>query len=102
MIRPAFAPGPPQQCLQVSIAECLAYCQTAVPQAQVQQARTALGIRDFQGVLQDQHLDGGVDWRNPAADAGALRAQAALATSAANRRRFTHGLRLPAMSLRGL
>jgi hypothetical protein len=47
-----------------------------VRQAQVQQPRTALGLGHFQRMLQHHYFNLVLRWRNPLADAGALRAQA--------------------------
>ena len=52
-------------------------------QAQVQQPGCAFGLVHFQRVLQDQHLGTVRHRRDPAADAGAVRAQAGGAARAA-------------------
>lgn len=62
--------------------EHLAGQQPAAGQAQVQQARTALGLRDLHRVLQDQHVDLVRRRHDPTAKAGASGSQASRAMEA--------------------
>ena len=71
-----MAPGRAQVLLQLSRVKYFAAKQPAVRQAQVQQARTALGVVYLQRVLQDQHFHLVLNTADPATNAGVLRAQA--------------------------
>ena len=56
--------------------KCLTHDQAAVRQAEVQQAGTSFGLLYLQRVLQNQHLHRVSGGHDPAANAGAERAQA--------------------------
>jgi hypothetical protein len=63
----------------------------AAGQAQVQQARAALGVAHLERMLQHQQRERGIDRRDPAADAGSAGAQAGGAGGAAKFGRDSHG-----------